>query len=80
MKYVYLIKSKSHPKQSYIGTTSDLKKRLAVHNSARSIHTSKFMPWKLITYIAFSEDSKALAFERYPKTGAGRVFAKKRFW
>jgi predicted GIY-YIG superfamily endonuclease len=80
MKYVYLIRSKSHPKQSYIGITSDMKKRLIVHNSGGSVHTSKFKPWKLITYMAFSEDSKALAFERYLKTGSGRAFAKKRFW
>ena len=80
MKYVYLIRSKSHPKQSYIGITSDLKKRLIVHNSGGAVHTSKFKPWKLITYMAFSEDSKALAFERYLKTGSGRAFAKKRFW
>jgi len=80
MKYVYLIRSESHPQQSYIGITSDLKKRLAVHNSGGSTHTSKFKPWKLITSLAFSEDSKALAFERYLKTGSGRAFAKKRLW
>ena len=71
MKYVYLIRSKSHPKQSYIGITSDLKKRLMVHNSGGSTHTSKFKPWKLVTYGAFSEDSKALAFECYLKTASG---------
>ena len=52
MKYVYLIRSKSHPKQSYIGITSDLKKRLTVHNSGGSVPTSKFKPWELISYLA----------------------------
>ena len=80
MKYVYLIKSESYPTQSYIGITSDLKKRLSVHNRGGSVHTSKYKPWKLITSLAFSEDSKALAFEHYLKTGSGRAFAKKRFW
>jgi len=80
MKYVYLIRSNSHPNQSYIGITSDLEKRLSVHNSGGSVHTSKFKPWKLITSLAFSEDSKALAFERHLKTGSGRAFAKKRLW
>ena len=80
MKYVYLIKSELHPKQSYIGITSDLKKRLAIHIGGGSVHTSKFKPWKLITFMAFSEDSKALAFERYLKTASGRAFAKKRLW
>jgi predicted GIY-YIG superfamily endonuclease len=80
MRYVYLIRSHSHPNQSYIGITSALEKRLSVHNSGGSVHTSKFKPWKLITSLAFSEDSKALAFERYLKTGSGRAFAKKRLW
>ncbi len=80
MKYGYLIRSKSHPQQSYIGITSDLEKRLIVHNRGGSVHTSNFKPWKLITSLAFSEDSKALAFERYLKTGSGRAFAKKKLW
>jgi len=71
MKYVYLIRSNAHPNQRYIGITSDLEKRLSVHSSGGSVHTSKFKPWKLITSLAFSEDSKALAFERYLKTGSG---------
>ena len=80
MKYAYLIKSESHTKQSYIGTTSDLKKRLIVHNSGGSVHTSKFKPWKLVTYMGFSDVSKALELDRYLKTGSGRAFAKKIFW
>jgi predicted GIY-YIG superfamily endonuclease len=80
MKFVYLIRSKSHPKQNYIGITSDLKKRLIVHNSGGSVHTSKFKPWELVTYVGFSNASKALEFERYLKTGSGRAFAKKRLW
>ena len=88
MKYVYLIKSDSKSNKNYIGVTSDLKKRLSVHNSGGSLHTSKiqtleaakFKPWRLITSIAFSDDLKALAFERYLKTGSGRAFAKKRLW
>ena len=80
MKYVYLIRSESHPKQSYIGITSDLKTRLAVHNSGGSIHTSKYMPWKIVTYLGFTDVSKALDFERYLKTSSGRAFAKKRLW
>ena len=35
-------------------------------------------PWRLITYIAFSDEAKAIAFERYLKTASGRAFAKKR--
>jgi len=32
----------------------------------------------LVTYVAFSDEQKAVAFERYLKTASGRAFAKKR--
>ncbi len=78
MKYVYLIRSESFPNQTYVGVTSNVQTRLKTHNSGGSTHTSKFRPWKLITYIAFSDNSQALAFEIYLKTGSGRAFAKKK--
>ena len=80
MKFVYLIQSENHSMETYIGITDDLKKRLKVHNSGGSVHTAKFKPWKLVTYLAFSDTSQALKFEQYLKTGSGRAFAKKRLW
>ena len=80
MHYVYLIKSISHPKQKYIGIASDLKDRMKAHNEGRSPHTSKYKPWKLVTYLAFSEELKAVEFEQYLKSGSGHAFAKKRLW
>ncbi|MEA2879367.1 MAG: putative endonuclease [Hyphomicrobiales bacterium] len=78
MKYVYLLQSIDHPDQVYVGLADDLKARLATHNSGGSPHTSKFKPWRLVTYVAFSDESKAVAFERYLKSSSGRAFAKKR--
>ncbi|MGJ3260816.1 MAG: GIY-YIG nuclease family protein [Rhodospirillales bacterium] len=80
MHYVYLIRSESHPDEKYIGLTSDLKKRLAQHNAGNSVHTSKYVPWKLISYHAFADRSTAQEFEYYLKTASGRAFANKRFW
>jgi putative endonuclease len=80
MKYVYLIQSISFPTQRYAGITSDLKTRLKSHNKGQSPHTSKFKPWKLVTYVAFSDESKAIDFEKYLKSGSGRAFAEKRLW
>jgi len=80
MHYVYLIKSIPHPNQRYVGITSDLKVRLKAHNEGRSPHTSKYKPWSLITYLAFSEKSKAVEFETYLKSGSGKAFANKRLW
>jgi predicted GIY-YIG superfamily endonuclease len=70
----------NHLDQKYVGITSDLKARLKAHNEGRSPHTSKYKPWELITYLAFSDESKAVEFERYLKSGSGHVFASKRLW
>jgi predicted GIY-YIG superfamily endonuclease len=78
MKDVYFIESINHPDQTYVGLTDDLRARLAAHNAGQSPHTSKFKPWRLITYVAFAEPEKANAFERYMKIASGRAFANKR--
>ena len=80
MIYVYLLRSQTSPDQRYIGLTTDLKKRLADHNGGKSRHTSKFMPWRLITYVAFSDYAKATAFELYIKSGSGHAFARRHLW
>lgn len=76
---MYILRSLSHPGQRYFGITADLKKRLGFHNSGRCQHTSKFIPWTVETYVGFSDTAKAIAFERYLKTGAGREFSRRRF-
>jgi putative endonuclease len=78
MKYVYLLESINSPEQVYVGLTDDLPARLDAHNAGQSPHTAKFKPWRLVTYIAFSDEAKAVAFERYVKSSSGRAFAKKR--
>ncbi len=77
MYYVYLLRSRLRPDQTYIGSTGDLKKRLAEHNSGKSIHTNKFKPWNLMAYIALHERNLAEKFERYLKSGSGRAFTKR---
>ena len=78
MTYVYLLQSIAHPDQTYTGLTNDLRHRLKEHNSGESAHTRKYMPWQLVTYLAFSDSAKAITFERYLKTASGRAFASKR--
>lgn len=80
MRYVYLLQSDARTDQRYVGMTSDLKQRLAEHNTGKSPHTSKFAPRKLVTYVAFSDNQKAETFERYLKSGSGHAFARKRLW
>jgi predicted GIY-YIG superfamily endonuclease len=80
MRHVYLLQSESAEDQCYVGVTSNLRQRLLDHNVGKSPHTSKYVPWKLVTYVAFSDRLKADAFECYLKSGSGHAFAKKRLW
>jgi predicted GIY-YIG superfamily endonuclease len=80
MRYVYLLESIDHTGQHYICLSDDLRTRLAAHNAGQSRHTSKFKPWRLVTYLAFSNPEKARAFGQYLKSGSGHAFARKRFW
>lgn len=80
MFYVYLLESDSVTGQRYVGFTSDLRRRLVEHNAGKSAHTSKYRPWRLVTYVAFSDKARAEQFERYLKSGSGHAFANKRLW
>lgn len=77
MHYTYVLETIAEPKHYYVGSTEDLKARMADHNAGRSPHTAKFRPWNLIWYGAFTTKAKAEAFERYLKTASGRAFQKK---
>ncbi|WP_224960772.1 GIY-YIG nuclease family protein [Geomonas subterranea] len=79
MKYVYYLQSIPHPDQHYVGLTTDVNSRLASHNAGQSPHTSKYRPWRILTYHAFADDAKAAAFEKYLKSGSGLAFRKKHF-
>lgn len=76
--YVYLLRSESDPDRVYVGTTENLDQRLTEHNAGKSKHTSKFRPWEIETYLAFTDKERAVAFERYLKTSSGIAFARKR--
>lgn len=76
--YVYIIQSLACPDKYYSGHTENLNDRLKYHNLGRCKYTSKYIPWKIKTAIAFTNRGKALKFERYLKSQSGRAFAKKR--
>ncbi len=77
MYYVYLLRSKTHPDQTYIGYTQNLRVRIEQHNASKSTHTNKFRPWDLLVYIALPEKDLAEKLEAYLKSGSGRAFAKR---
>ena len=78
MKYVYILQSLQQPEHFYTGITDDLDARLSKHNSGSVTHTVKHRPWRIKSYVAFSDEARAFAFEKYLKSGSGRAFAKAR--
>lgn len=78
MKYVYILESLGDPGRHYVGLTGDLRARLERHNAGEASHSSKFAPWRVKSYFAFTDEAKAVAFEKYLKSASGRAFAKKR--
>jgi putative endonuclease len=80
MFYVYLLESIHFAGERYVGVTHDLKLRLTQHNAGESSYTAAFRPWRLVTYVAFSDERKAKSFEAYLKGGSGHAFAKKHLW
>ena len=78
MKYAYILKSEQNAEHFYTGITDDLEARLAKHNIGEVAHTSKYRPWRVKSYVAFTDYTRALAFEKYLKSGSGRAFAKAR--
>jgi len=83
VQYVYILQSLKYPDKYYVGCTNDVARRLQKHNTgqseSQSRHSSMYGPWKLVIQISFEDKAKAIAFEKYLKSGSGRDFAKKHF-
>ena len=77
--YVYLLQSQKDPSSHYTGFTENLTQRVAEHNQGKVPTTSGRGPWTLLSAHAFTEKAKALAFEKYLKSGSGREFALRHF-
>ena len=76
--YVYILRSESDPAKHYVGQTEDLEKRIKQHNNGDSAYTNKYKPWIVETHIVFLNKKLAKQFEKYLKTGSGKVFLKRR--
>ncbi|MDP3875171.1 MAG: GIY-YIG nuclease family protein [bacterium] len=77
MFYTYIIQSLKD-KSFYIGSTSDLKKRLNQHNNGQANYSSTKIPFRVAWYGAFIEKLKAQEFEKYLKSSSGFAFRNKR--
>ena len=62
----------------YTRCTSNIEQRLNCHMKGEVGYTSTRLPIELVTYITFTNKSKAFNFEKYLKSGSGKAFAFKR--
>ena len=76
---MYVLKSAGVVPDYYVGLTGDVTARLADHNAGRCPHTASRRTWQIHVVIEFSDEKRAIHFERYLKSGSGRAFAKRHF-
>jgi putative endonuclease len=75
MPSVYILESLNYNK-TYVGSTTDLARRLKEHNAGSHNFTKKYKPWKLLYKEDFQNISEARKREKYLKSPAGRRFIK----
>ena len=68
MYYIYVLKSFKNS-DMYVGSTSDLGKRVSLDNQGRIKSTKGHKPWKLLEYQIYNSRSEAVQMERFYKTG-----------
>jgi putative endonuclease len=68
---VYILRSESQPHRYYTGLTTNLPARLDAHNAGLNTSTASGRPWRVVTYVTFTDGERAMWFERYLKTGSG---------
>lgn len=76
-RFVYVLRNGETPPRYYTGITSDAARRLAEHNGGSCVHTGKYRPWSIDVVIEFPDERRAVAFERYLKSGSGVAFAQR---
>ncbi len=71
MFYVYVLLSEKTGR-TYVGSTDNIDRRLAQHNTGYSKSTRHGIPWRLPHVESFETRAEANQKERYHKTGKGR--------
>ena len=66
--YVYMLKSKSVKPVTYVGFTSNLQKRINLHNSGKGAKFTRGRKWKLIYKEVYKSKKEAISREYYIKT------------
>jgi len=77
MYYIYILHSLKIDKY-YIGSTSNIEKRLSFHNSERNkIWSKRGQPWSLVFSHEFQTKREALSAEKFIKKQKSRAFIEK---
>jgi putative endonuclease len=77
MWFVFVLRSR-RDEDLYIGSTNDIQRRLAEHNSGMVESTRPRLPFDLEAYVAVRDKARAVELEQYFKTGSGKVVLMKR--
>jgi predicted GIY-YIG superfamily endonuclease len=75
--FVYVLRNNENPPRYYTGHTTEVARRHAEHNAGICTHTAKYRPWFIDVVIQFPDEKRAVAFERYLKSGSGVAFAQR---
>jgi predicted GIY-YIG superfamily endonuclease len=76
MWYVYFLELSNG--DIYVGSTNDLKRRFASHQSGQVLSTKAHLPASLKSYIAVETEDHSRELEAYFKSGTGKAIAMKR--
>jgi predicted GIY-YIG superfamily endonuclease len=75
-RFVYVLRSTGQVRY-YTGVTSNVPARLRFHNAGLCRHTATGRPWEVDIIVQFADEARAVAFERYLKSGSGVAFAQR---
>jgi putative endonuclease len=76
MWYTYILKMADG--EYYVGSTNDLKRRMAEHARGKEISTKWRLPTALEAYVAVKSEATARRLEKYLKTSSGKAALRKR--
>ena len=65
--YVYMLKSLGENSVTYVGYTSNLKKRIGLHNNGKGAKFTRGRKWKLIFKEKYNSKNEAISREYYIK-------------
>ena len=78
MYFVYFLKSLKN-NDLYVGSTEDIKNRLARHNTGKVKSTKFYRPWELLEFEIYPTRRDAVRRERLLKSGQQKEILKKKY-